>query len=103
MENIMYNQHSLIFGGVSITLLLIYIFIFLNKIGLFPFSESFCWLSSTIITIIIIGSLYESNRISPNITFVIIMYLLLISCILCSLSLVLNAANSPVIKLKFTN
>jgi hypothetical protein len=93
MENIIYNQPNLIFGGISITLLVIYIFIFLNKLRYFPFSESFTWISSTIITIIIIGSLYVADKKSPNMTFVIIMYLLLISCSICSLGAVLNATN----------
>ncbi len=101
MENIIYNQPSFIFGGISLTLFVIYVFIFLNKMGFFPFSESFSWISSTIITIIIVGSLYQSNKKSSNITFVIVMYLLLISCSLCSLGIVLNAASSPVVKLKF--
>ena len=103
MEHVMYNEPSIIFSGISITLLVIYVFIFFNKIGFFPFSESFCWICSTIITIIIVGSLYESNKITPNITFTIVMYLLLISCSLCSVGLVFNAANSPVIKLKFSD
>jgi hypothetical protein len=90
------------FTTISITLLVAYVYIFLNKTNIFPSSEIFCWLSSTIITIIIISSLYESQRISgENITITIVIYLLLLACTMCSLGLVWNASNVPEIKLKY--
>lgn len=89
------------FTAVSITLLVIYVYIFLSKTNIFPGSEIFCWISSTIITLIIISSLYESQRISgENITITIIIYLLLLACTMCSLGLVWNASNVPEIKLR---
>ena len=93
------------FTTASITLLVAYVYIFLNKTNIFPTSEIFCWISSTIIALIIISSLYESQRISgnENITISIIIYLLLLACTMCSLGLVWNASNVPEIKLKILN
>jgi hypothetical protein len=92
------------FTTASLTLLIAYIYIFINKTNIFPASEIFCWISSTIIALIIISSLYESQRISgENITITIVIYLLLIACTLCSFGLVWNASNVPEIKLRILN
>jgi hypothetical protein len=93
------------FTTASITLLVAYAYIFINKTNIFPASEIFCWISSTIIALIIISTLYESQRISgnENITISIIIYLLFLACILCSLGLVWNASNVPEIKLRILN
>ena len=92
------------FTTASITLLVAYVYIFLNKTNIFPASEIFCWISSTIIALIILSSLYESQKISgENITITIIIYLLLLACTMCSLGLVWNASNVPEIKLKILN
>ena len=92
------------FTTASITLLVVYVYIFLNKTNIFPASEIFCWISSTIIALIILSSLYESQKISgENITITIIIYLLLLACTMCSLGLVWNASNVPEIKLRILN
>jgi hypothetical protein len=90
------------FTTASLILLIAYISIFINKTKIFPTSEAFCWVSSTIIALFIASSLYESERVygNGNMIYTIIIYLLLIGCALCSLGLVWNASILPEIKLK---
>jgi hypothetical protein len=92
------------FTTISFTLLVAYTYIFINKTNIFPVSEIFCWISSTIIALIIISSLFESQKnYGENITITIVIYLLLLACTMCSLGLVWNASNVPEIKLKILN
>jgi hypothetical protein len=87
----------------SIILLISYIFVFTNKTNVFPVSETFCWISSTIIALLIVNSLYQAEKYFGNGTsiYTIIIYILLIGCALCSLGTVWNASVIPDIKLKF--
>ena len=89
---------------ISVILLVVYIIVFLQKTNVFPISESFCWISSTIIALIIVNSIYEVNKFynNENIIYTIIIYLLLIGCFLCSVGLVWNASVIPEIKLNLT-
>jgi hypothetical protein len=93
------------FTIVSSTLLIAYIYIFIKKTNFFPISEIFSWLSSIIIVLLIVNTLYESQRVSnsENISYTIVIYLLLIGCALCSLGIVWNASTIPEIKLKFSD
>lgn len=92
------------FITASVILLVLYILFFIQKTNIFPISESFCWLSSIIIVLLIVNSLYEVNKFenNENIIYTIIIYILLIGCILCSFGLVWNASVIPEIKLNFT-
>ena len=91
------------FTTVSLILLIAYIFIFVNKTNIFPTLEFVCWVSSTIIALFIVNSLYISEKLFGNgsIIYIIIIYLLLIGCAICSLGIVWNASILPEIKLKF--
>ncbi len=88
---------------ISIILLVFYINIFKNKTNIFPISETSCWLSSIIIALLIVNSLYQIERYSNKTNFIynIIIFLVLIGCALCSLGIVWNASVIPEIKLRF--
>jgi hypothetical protein len=87
----------------SIILLIYYIYIFTSKTNIFPISETCCWLSSTIIALLIVNSLYQAEKFldKGKIIYIIIIYLLLIACTLCSLGMVWNITIVPEIKLRF--
>jgi len=90
---------------ISIILLVVYIYIFTNKTNVFPVSEMSCWISSIILTLFIVNSLYEADKYFGDTTsmYNIVIYILLIGCTLSSLGTVWNASVIPDIKLRFNN
>ena len=93
----------LIFSGISISLLVSYIYLFFDKIKFIPISQIFSWISSIIIVVFAINSLFymvkEGKMVKGTMT--IIIYILMIGCIFSSLGVVWNATQKPEIKFNF--
>ena len=93
----------LIFCGVSLALLASYIYVFNNKLKFIPISQICSWISSIIIVVFVTNTLFymvkEGKMIKQTMT--IIIYVLIIGCIISSISSVWNTSITSEIQFNF--